>query len=279
MSATLDAMGSPSPERASAHGTAAAADLLEELRIALRERRSHALALRVAVGAVPHPTLLESLERVANELPLAVETDFSTIRLADANGVLHVLATAGLSPTDVRARALHPMRTEALRRLTRSGTLDIDAAAAGISWIRVLWIGLDRAPIGAIALGARTLRRPALSQLHLAAHVAQELAPRLASVDRSVRNMRTLGLKLARLSQPVVANVAPDSAVAQLRPRERAILGLYAEGLTTDAIAQLLVISTHTVRTHVKSALRTLAVHNREEAAQLVRVGDLVPLL
>ena len=61
--------------------------------------------------------------------------------------------------------------------------------------------------------------------------------------------------------------------------RERAILDLYADGLRTAEIAELLVISPHTVRTHVKHAMRKLGVHTREEAAQLVRTNQMLQLL
>ena len=70
-----------------------------------------------------------------------------------------------------------------------------------------------------------------------------------------------------------------EGPVAALRPRERIVLGLYAEGLGANEIARLLVLSPHTVRTHVKNAFRRLGVHSREEATELVReheVGRLV---
>jgi DNA-binding CsgD family transcriptional regulator len=41
----------------------------------------------------------------------------------------------------------------------------------------------------------------------------------------------------------------------------------------------LLVISPHTVRTHLKLAYRRLGVHSREEATELVRRDQLLTLL
>ncbi|TML02992.1 MAG: helix-turn-helix transcriptional regulator, partial [Actinobacteria bacterium] len=55
-----------------------------------------------------------------------------------------------------------------------------------------------------------------------------------------------------------------------LRPRELAILRLYGEGLATREIAELLVLSAHTVRTHVRNALRRLGVSSRHEALALL---------
>jgi DNA-binding CsgD family transcriptional regulator len=47
--------------------------------------------------------------------------------------------------------------------------------------------------------------------------------------------------------------------VKLLRPRELSILALYSEGLSTIEIADIFVISPHTVRTHVRNAYRRLA--------------------
>jgi len=49
----------------------------------------------------------------------------------------------------------------------------------------------------------------------------------------------------------------------RLTNREREILGLFAEGLGTDAIARRLSISTVTVRNHSQRVLRKLGVHSR----------------
>ena len=51
-----------------------------------------------------------------------------------------------------------------------------------------------------------------------------------------------------------------------LTPREWEIVDLLAPGHTTDDIAAALVISTETVRSHVKSIMRKLEVHSRRDA-------------
>jgi DNA-binding CsgD family transcriptional regulator len=53
-----------------------------------------------------------------------------------------------------------------------------------------------------------------------------------------------------------------------------AILRLYREGLGTDQIAELLVLSPHTVRTHVRNARRRLGVNSRREALELLEATD-----
>jgi DNA-binding NarL/FixJ family response regulator len=51
-----------------------------------------------------------------------------------------------------------------------------------------------------------------------------------------------------------------------LTPREWEVIELMAEGLTTEQMAERLVLSTETVRTHVKHILRKLDTRSREEA-------------
>lgn len=58
-----------------------------------------------------------------------------------------------------------------------------------------------------------------------------------------------------------------------LTRRELEILGLVAEGLSNAAIAQRLVISEGTAKTHVKNILRKLGASNRTQAAAFLRRG------
>jgi RNA polymerase sigma factor (sigma-70 family) len=68
---------------------------------------------------------------------------------------------------------------------------------------------------------------------------------------------------------------APDRerlriTVEGLTEREREVMVLVAEGLSNDAIADRLVISSHTVKTHVNRAMMKLGAHDR---AQLVVIA------
>jgi DNA-binding NarL/FixJ family response regulator len=58
--------------------------------------------------------------------------------------------------------------------------------------------------------------------------------------------------------------------VSQLTRREREVLALLADGADNDSIAQRLVISPETARTHVQNVLHKLDVHSRLEAAAFV---------
>ena len=62
----------------------------------------------------------------------------------------------------------------------------------------------------------------------------------------------------------------------RLSPREREIVGLLAQGMGTEAIAERLVVNPTTVRNHVQRILAKLGAHNRLEAvAAAARQGIL----
>jgi DNA-binding NarL/FixJ family response regulator len=59
-------------------------------------------------------------------------------------------------------------------------------------------------------------------------------------------------------------------ALSALTDREREVLALLASGLPNDAIAERLVVSPHTVKTHINRAMTKLGAHDR---AQLVVIA------
>jgi DNA-binding NarL/FixJ family response regulator len=137
--------------------------------------------------------------------------------------------------------------------------------------MRGVWLEReDGERIGALFVGSRTDRQPDADDLDLLHNTTAALSERLSEVDRTTNALRRLTTEVAR-SLVVDQTVAADPSLAALRTRERAILELYADGMTTAEIAELLVLSEHTVRTHVKNALRRLGLHSREDAVDLVR--------
>ena len=81
---------------------------------------------------------------------------------------------------------------------------------------------------------------------------------------------RMLGALLRRL---IVRRRERDEALkrmARLTRREREVLALVARGEDNDGIAQHLVISPETARTHIQNVLGKLGVHSRLEAAAFV---------
>lgn len=67
-----------------------------------------------------------------------------------------------------------------------------------------------------------------------------------------------------------ITTAAAQQLVGQLTERERQILVLVAQGLSNDQVAEQLVISRLTVKTHVNRAMLKLAAHDR---AQLVIIA------
>jgi len=75
------------------------------------------------------------------------------------------------------------------------------------------------------------------------------------------------------ISAEDLARLIPGRATsaAALTKREREILHLVAEGLTNQAIAAELVLSVHTVRTHVQTVLSKLGAHSKLEAVAIAK--------
>ena len=71
-----------------------------------------------------------------------------------------------------------------------------------------------------------------------------------------------------------VAHPSPSGDLASLTPRERQVLELLGRGLSNRELADTLVVSEKTVKTHVSNILMKLGVHDRTQAALLaVRAG------
>jgi len=75
---------------------------------------------------------------------------------------------------------------------------------------------------------------------------------------------------LVRRSQP-----SPEPVTARLTKREREVLGLLAEGLRHDEIAERLFISPKTVGSHVANILRKLGVRSQTQAVMVAYRDEL----
>lgn len=87
---------------------------------------------------------------------------------------------------------------------------------------------------------------------------------------------RMLGALLRQLIQRRREHDVAANRMANLTRREREVLALLAQGADNERIAQRLVISPETARTHVQNVLGKLEVHSRLEAAAFVRQNGLL---
>jgi DNA-binding CsgD family transcriptional regulator len=243
------------------------------------DRVAYRLALERAVEAVPGEDLAASLHEVAAALPVAVSVETVTIRLLEAGSDrLHLIAAVGIPFGDVRRLSLEQMTIAHARTLLVVGATHTLARALGLVWLRGEWLAADGETVGVLIVGSRTERRPDADELELLSAAAGGVATRLADVDRSASALRSASLGVVR--RLIAGTPVPeDGLLRDLRPRERTILELYADGRSAREIAELLVISPHTVRTHLKLAFRRLGVHSREEATTLVHRDQLLTLL
>jgi DNA-binding NarL/FixJ family response regulator len=99
-------------------------------------------------------------------------------------------------------------------------------------------------------------------------------ATRAVAGGETVIPRRMLGALLARLLQARNRQEEAMKRISRLTRREREVLTLLADGADNDAIAQALVISPQTARTHIQNILSKLEVHSRLEAAAVVLRAD-----
>ncbi|WP_367139470.1 MULTISPECIES: helix-turn-helix transcriptional regulator [Streptomyces] len=97
--------------------------------------------------------------------------------------------------------------------------------------------------------------------------LATRIQPLLLTADSQARELHRL-----RAAAPPPAPAAHD-----LTPRELTVLGLLAEGLTTQGIARRLLISPHTVNRHLEKVYRKLGTNNRVSTVLLAKQSGLVP--
>jgi len=116
-------------------------------------------------------------------------------------------------------------------------------------------LGLVSLTTGAVGFVAKSVDLDALRRAVISAHDGQAVVS---------RQLTMLLIDSFRAANQSGAGVRPIKS--PLTDREWEVLDLICEGGTTDSIAEELVLTYETVRSHVKNILRKLGVHSREEA-------------
>jgi DNA-binding NarL/FixJ family response regulator len=94
------------------------------------------------------------------------------------------------------------------------------------------------------------------------------MAVRAVVNGEAIVNRDLLMMALKELSETTKApSAVPDREPPSLTPQQMRVLGLLAEGLDNDTIAQTLSVSKNTVKTHVRDIFQKLGVTDRTQAA------------
>lgn len=184
---------------------------------------------------------------------------------AVGRGIELLLRSAGVRVTGVATRTGEAIRTIVDRvpdvaivdlRLGQEDGLDVIRAVAakrpGVALLGYTGFA-DRARVeAAFAVGAKGCALKARPATELLAAVRA-----LAAGDEYVDPALTVGGDARSASRHVIT------------AREREVIEMVAGGLTATQIADVLVLSTTTVDTHVRNAIRKLGAHNRTHAVTL----------
>ena len=191
----------------------------------------------------------------------------------DAEDDLDVVGEAGDGTTAVaQVAALDP--DVVLMDVRMPGTNGIEATAAIVAAhprTRILILttfDLDEYAIAALRAGASGFLLKDAPPAELVAAIRTVAGGDAVVAPRVTRRMLELFADRMPTAATAAAEVA-DPRVASLTPREREVLRAIAEGLSNLEVAERLVLSETTVKTHVGRLLAKLGVRDRVQAVVL----------
>jgi DNA-binding NarL/FixJ family response regulator len=160
---------------------------------------------------------------------------------------------------------LMDIRMPGMDGLTATQLITADEDLAGVSVLVITTFDFDEYVFQALRAGASGFLGKGVEP--------GELIEAIRTVDRGdalLSPTATRALIARFLTQPDRGNPPAPDRLSVLTDREQQVLALVAAGLSNDEIAQQLVVSPHTAKTHVKRAMVKLGAHDR---AQLVVIA------
>ena len=160
---------------------------------------------------------------------------------------------------------LMDIRMPGMDGLTATQLITADEDLAGVSVLVITTFDFDEYVFRALRAGASGFLGKGVEP--------GELIEAIRTVDRGdalLSPAATRALIARFLTQPDCGSPPVPARLGVLTDREQQVLALVATGLSNDEIAQQLVVSPHTAKTHVKRAMVKLGAHDR---AQLVVIA------
>jgi DNA-binding NarL/FixJ family response regulator len=136
----------------------------------------------------------------------------------------------------------------------------------GMGRVRELYPGVPLLVLGShldLALARAALKNGADGFVHAAMHPAQVL--------KGVEVVQKGELAAPRQLLGYLLNQNENPKIEDLSARQEEILEMVVEGLSNAEIAGRLYLSESTIKQHLRGAYKVLGVHNRTEAAKMVR--------
>lgn len=213
-------------------------------------------------GAVPTRVLIADVDPfVRYALKLALVADgFKVVGEMSAEGdVIQAAADAHAAVVLIEPCVRGEVRLDLVSGLI---ALDHRPEVVGFSSYRDL-----AATIAALSAGARGYLRKLDG-----ADAAPEIVRAVARGDIAISGQLTLDI-IEYLRAAPLGDEGMRPVRSPLTPREWEVLDLMSRSMTTQAIAETLVVSPDTVYSHVKNVMRKLDVHSRAEAIAVARAG------